>query len=401
MNESSEMHFGRYQVVGLLGKGTSSTVYRATDPLLGREVAIKAIHPILGRQPGMIKRFEREAMALAKLDHPNIIRIFDMGQEGDVFYMVIRYLSGGTLKERMKTYHDRGTFMPFRESSTILSAICNAVDYIHRAGLIHRDLKPSNIMFDPNDRPILADFGIVKVTDSENLTMQGGILGTPFYMSPEQCLSEEIDCRSDIYSLGVILYEMCTGHRPFTGKVFYDIFNAHMTNQAPKPPEHFNPAISPPQSAIILRALARQPEDRFQNALEMSEAYAAMFPTQSRDTLRIDNEPTPKAAFLRSVSSGVRYRLQMDKDNRIGRSKPSVPIEIDLTAEEGHEYIHSWHATIRHSNLGWIFQTPSDVTNPVYVNNIRVQPGVQIRLSDGDQVSLGVAKFVLEINPVH
>jgi serine/threonine protein kinase len=252
MNNSLEKHqFGRYKIVKQIGRGSMSTVYLAIDPLLSREVAVKVIHPQLSRQPGFIKRFEREAMALARLDHPSILDIYDMGEVDRLYYMVIQYLSGGTLKERLKALKASNEFMPLQEVNRILSTICDAVDYIHRAGFIHRDLKPSNVMFDEFNKPILADFGIVKAIKWDSFTVEGGILGTPFYMSPENFTLRDIDLRSDIYSLGIMLYEMCTGDVPFRGTVFADVVKAHLYTPI-TPPKEINPNITCPTLLCVL-----------------------------------------------------------------------------------------------------------------------------------------------------
>lgn len=378
-----------------------STVYQAIDPILSREVAIKVINPSLCRQPGFIKRFEREAMALAQLHHPNIIDIYDMGQEQEDFYMVIMLLSGGTLKERLLSLKQSNLLMPLQQIDYIQHAICEALDHIHHAGFIHRDIKPSNVMFDDRDKPFLADFGIVKALESEKLTMVGGILGTPFYMSPEQFKADKVDPRCDIYSMGVMLYEMCTGRLPFKSDKLADVIDAHL-HQHPLPPDEINPQISPPVSTVVLRALAKVPDDRYPTASELANAFSAALRPSHKDTVPISdlggtsNRSLPYA-YLKSIASGVRYRLYPNMENRIGRSKPNKLVEVDLSAEKDSGFVHSLHAIVRYAHAQWELETPNNIENPVYVNKRKVGPREKIVLANGDQLGFSLTILVVEI----
>jgi serine/threonine protein kinase len=400
-NLSNNQHYGRYRIIKLLGKGSMSIVYQAIDPILSREVAIKVINPSLCRQPGFIKRFEREAMALAQLHHPHIIDIYDMGQEQDDFYMVIRLLSGGTLKERLISFKQSNQFMPLQQIDYIQHAICDALDHIHQAGFIHRDLKPANVMFGDQDKPFLADFGIVKALESERLTMVGGILGTPFYMSPEQFKGDQVDPRCDIYSMGVVLYEMCTCSLPFKSDKLADVIDAHLHRQ-PLPPDEINPQISPSVAAVILRALAKTPDDRYPDASDLANAFSAALRPSKKDTVPISdfevvsNRSLPDA-FLKSTTSGVRYKLHPDIDNQIGRSKPNRSVEVDLSAEKGSEFVHSLHAIIRYTDTHWELETPKDIENPVFINKRKVGPNEKVVLANGDRLGFSLTIFIIEI----
>jgi serine/threonine-protein kinase len=401
---SEKSQYGRYKVLKTLGKGSMSTVYHAVDPLLGREVAVKVIHPQLCRQPGFIKRFEREAMALARLEHPNIISIYDMGQEGEVFYMVIRLLGGGTLKDRLVNLKQANKLMPLADVDQIMVPMCDAVDYFHRSGFIHRDLKPSNLMFDDQENLYIADFGIVKSSGWESFTSVGGILGTPFYMSPEQ-FSGNIDHRTDIYSLGVILYEMCTGMLPFKGTIITDVIKAHL-NQQPPPPDQINPSLPNTVVRVILKAMAKSPNDRFQTAAEMAHALELSIPrvgaVTGKDTVPMTDVfpkqgPVTHSAYLKSLASGARYKLQPNIDNRIGRSRPDKIVEVDLSPEKGSEFVHSTHAVVRTTPSGWEIEALSNIENPIYVNNKKLKPSEKVALSNGDRITFSVTKLVLEI----
>jgi len=393
--------FGRYKTVKKLGRGATSTVYQAIDPILNRVVAIKAINPSLNSQPGFTKRFEREATSLARLHHPNIVDIYDLGQEKDIFYMVIRFLSNGTLKEKLQSLKQSKRFMPVEQIVAILSGICDAVDYIHRAGFIHRDLKPSNVMFDDQDNPILADFGIVKALEGQSFTVMGGILGTPFYMSPEQFTGNKIENTSDIYSLGVMAYEMCTGNLPYKSTKLIDIINAQL-HQLPPPPTQFNPSLPPILTPVSLKVLAKDPADRYQTCDEFLKAFSSALPSPHQDNLPSSDPGTeitqpPSSAFLKSISTGVRYKLYPSKDNRIGRSKPDKPVDVDLSVEKGSDFVHSLHAIIRLTNSGWELETPSTIENPVFINHKKINPGEKRTLSNDDQIEFSLTKLVIEI----
>jgi serine/threonine protein kinase len=381
-----------------------SSVYLAIDPLLNREVALKVIHPHLTHQPGLIKRFEREAIALARLEHPNIVKIFDIGEESDRFFIVIQLLNGGTLKDRLLSYTRDAHGMPLDRVSEIMGPVCQAVDYFHQSGMIHRDLKPSNIMFDEKGIPFIADFGIVKIAGWEGQTLAGSILGTPFYMSPEQ-FEGKIDHRTDIYSLGLILYEMSTGVLPHKGVSISDLIRIRFT-QEPPPPETFYPDLPQPVSGVILKALARLPDDRYQSAGDLFTSFAQAIPAPKpspvRDTVRFrdvfkDKSPERPKAFLRSMASGVRYPIDPEIENRIGRSRPQNFIEVDLQYEKGSEFVHTVHAILRHSADGWELETSTGMRNPVLVNDLNLAPGEKTHIAPGDSITFSRIRMIFEI----
>jgi serine/threonine-protein kinase len=204
---------GRYEIKGEVGRGGMATVYRGYDPRFGREVAVKVLPPALLHDPQFRARFEREAQTVATLEHPAIVPVHDFGEEDGRLYLVMRLMVGGSLADKLQ----QGP-ITIEEAARIFGRLATALDSAHLRGIVHRDLKPANILFDQWDEPYLSDFGIVKLMegDSATLTGTGGILGTPAYMSPEQVLGNEaLDGRSDVYALGVILYEALSGQRPY------------------------------------------------------------------------------------------------------------------------------------------------------------------------------------------
>ena len=281
-----------YQFEKIIGKGAMSTVYLALQESLGRRVAIKVLSPGLAGDPIFSKRFIKEARIIGKLGHPHIVTIFDAGNLDDVYYIAMEYLEGGTLKERIKAG------LTPDQAVTILCQIARALGRAHQQHCIHRDIKPANILFRNPDTALLSDFGIAKNTlDKTQLTAAGWRLGTPNYMSPEQALAKPTDARSDLYSLGVVFYEMLTGTRPFQGADAFDIALKHLKEPVPTLPEplgRFQPAID--------RLLAKESEERFASAEELVEAVQDAI---AGKTAAISRPPKRKAAVkpIRDVTS--------------------------------------------------------------------------------------------------
>ena len=252
---------GRYHILDRLGEGGMATVYKASDSNLEREVAVKIIFPSKQQNEKTLKRFEREAKALAQLSHPNIVKVLDFGEQGGLHYLVMEYLRGGTLKTRL------GHPIPYREAARLLLPIAQALKFSHQRGIIHRDVKPSNLLFSETEELMLSDFGIAKILNSGDglrLTSTNMTIGTPDYMAPEQIHSKDVDHRVDIYSLGAVLYEMLTGRKPFTAKTPMAVLVKSTSEPLPSPrlfisdlPDYIEDA--------LLKALAKKPEDRFAN----------------------------------------------------------------------------------------------------------------------------------------
>ena len=224
---------GRYQIKAIIGKGGMAVVYRAFDTRLKRDVAIKFIRMDQfgpSQWPQIRKRFEREALVMAKLDHPHIIKVFDYGEYEGTPFLVMQLVEGGSLKQRI------GKPIPWQQAALMMQPIVKALGYAHTRGIIHRDVKPGNILFNEDGEPVLADFGIAKIVESassDSLTSSGVGMGTPEYMSPEQAMGEKVDHRADIYSLGIILYELVTGTRPFKADTPMKVVVLQTTQQLP------------------------------------------------------------------------------------------------------------------------------------------------------------------------
>ncbi|RME98096.1 MAG: serine/threonine protein kinase, partial [Chloroflexi bacterium] len=266
---------GRYKIESLLGQGGMSSVYKATDPNLRRTVAVKLIHPHLSSDEQFVRRFEQEAAAVAQLRHPNIIQVFDFNHDGDVYYMVLEFIPGETLQDRLKSLNDSNRQFELADTVKIMATICDAVAYAHDKGMIHRDLKPANVMLNPNGQPVLMDFGVAKMLGTAQHTATGAIIGTAKYMSPEQARGERPDARTDIYSLGVMLFEMITGAAPFDDESTVSILMKHVTEEPPDI-NQIKADIPPGLAAVVKRALAKDRNDRYQSAAEMAAALRAV-----------------------------------------------------------------------------------------------------------------------------
>ncbi|NPV66763.1 MAG: protein kinase [Anaerolineae bacterium] len=263
---------GKYEILERLGRGGMAEVFRGYHPALDRYVAIKLLHTFLADDPEFKSRFEREAQNVARLKHPGIVQVYDFeyDEANESYYMVMELIDGPTLKDRLfelSQAHDRP---PLEEALRIIRAAADALAYAHRQGMIHRDMKPANLMLDRDGRVVLTDFGIAKIVTGAQFTASGGMVGTPAYMAPEQGLGEAGDERSDIYSLGVILFQLCTGQLPFEAETPLATILKHLHEPVPSPRD-LNPALPQDVEAIILKAMAKEPSERFQSAAEMVE----------------------------------------------------------------------------------------------------------------------------------
>jgi len=261
---------GRYEIVRELGKGAMGIVYEGRDPKLNRRVAIKTARKDVMESSGlaeeMMERFLREAHSAGGLDHPNIIRLYDAGQEGDIAFIAMEYLEGGDLRDVL----DGKRRLRPDEVAEIGATICDALHSAHEQGIVHRDIKPANIMT-PRDRPIkLADFGIAHVVDSD-LTQDGALVGTPHYMSPEQFMGQRLDGRSDLFSVGVMLYELLTGQKPFVGEALTTVMH-QVLKTTPTEPCRLNPAVGESLSRVVMKSMSKKPQERYATGLAMAAA---------------------------------------------------------------------------------------------------------------------------------
>ena len=258
---------GRYEILGELGQGAMGVVYKATDPLIDRVVAIKTINLglALDEKEEYEGRFYQEAKAAGRLSHPNIVTIYDVGKSGDVAYIAMEFLHGRELRDIL----NRDGMLPVDQVLDIAAQVAQGLAYAHEHDIVHRDVKPSNIMVTSDGHVKITDFGIARMASAAVRTQTGMVLGSPKYMSPEQVLGKPIDQRSDIFSLGVMLYEMLTGQAPFAGEnvnaIMYQTLNA-----VTAPPTMLNPKVPEMANFIVAKALTKELEDRYQNARDFA-----------------------------------------------------------------------------------------------------------------------------------
>src|SRR5512136_333883 len=289
--------FGRYEIKGEIGRGGMATVYHAYDPRFEREVALKVLPREMLHEPQFRTRFEREARTIAMLEHSAIVPVYDYGEEEGQPYFVMRYMTGGALSDRMK----KGP-LSVAETARMISRIAPALDEAHSKGIIHRDLKPGNILFDQFNEPYVSDFGIAKLFASQTNVTGSAIIGTPAYMSPEQAQGENIDGRSDLYALGVILFEMLTGQQPYHGDTPMSVVVKQITDPVPHILD-FKPDLPPDVELIIEKAMAKDRNERFQNVRSLAEALNAVARGQS---LSLGTSDATMVASSKTISAAKR-----------------------------------------------------------------------------------------------
>lgn len=262
---------GKYRVLEQLGRGGMAQVYRAYHPQLDRFVAIKVLRSDLVEEAEFLARFRREARAVAGLRHPNIVNVFDFDVQDEWFFMVMELLEGDTLKIYLNSYRTRGQHIPLGDIVRILLDVLEGLGYAHHAGIIHRDIKPANILLTRRGQAVVTDFGIAQIVGGTQYTVSGALMGTLNYMAPEQGLEGRGDNRSDLYSLGIVFYEMLTGQTPFDADTPLAILLKHLNDPLPLP-RQLEPSIPEPFERVVLKVLSKQPGDRYQSAAEMAHA---------------------------------------------------------------------------------------------------------------------------------
>jgi len=297
---------GRYEIVSELGRGAMGVVYKAVDPVIGRTVAVKTIKlneagTGLSR-PELLARFQTEARAAGLLTHPNIVVVFDAGEEDGLYYITMELVEGKSLQAML----DAGQAFPLPRTLRIMEQTCSALQFAHERNVVHRDIKPANLMLTGDDTVKITDFGTAKILQFGTVQQTAHVMGTPSYMSPEQVKGRAVDGRSDIFSLGVMLYEMVTGEKPFPGQnittVIYKI-----VNEAPVPPRQIDPSIHPGISAVVMRALEKEPEQRYQSCREMLEDlknYRAIALNSNSQSTMVMGGGSPAATLISGNAGG-------------------------------------------------------------------------------------------------
>ena len=312
---------GRYRVERELGRGGMAKVFLGTDTVLGRTVAVKVLAPQFADDDGFVQRFRREAQAAASIGHPHIVSVFDTGSDDGVHYIVMEYVEGRTLAEFLA---GGGRILPDR-AIDIAMDVCQALEAAHAQGVIHRDIKPGNIMLNPRGEVKVTDFGIARVTTTADTVAQtAAILGTASYLSPEQAQGQPVDARSDLYSLGCVVYEMVTGRPPFLGDSPVAVASKQVLEQ-PVPPSKLNSDVTPDLDAVILRALAKNPANRYQSAEEMRADLE-----RAKRGLPVDATPLLAAGATQVLDRPPAQATQVLPPSEPERRNNWVPIAVTL-----------------------------------------------------------------------
>jgi serine/threonine-protein kinase len=394
---------GGYSLVEELGKGGMAVVYKAKQPKLERWVAVKVLDPAyISDDSDVLARFRREGKAIAALSHPNILTVHDYGEEEGLAYLVMEYVEAGTLKEQLQ-----GEPFDWKRAVNLSIGVGRALAYAHDQGIIHRDVKPANILLPSEDWPKLADFGLVKLQQARRaLTQAGMILGTPDYTAPEQALGETTDHRADIYSLGVVLFEMVTGQLPFVAERAFDVLLMHI-NETPPTPSDLVSGIPETVSNVISKALAKSPDERYLQMRDMLAnletvwdlvqppshlAVPGVDETIHHATVQIDSiQSVLKGPRFVVVATGSLLLVPNQDQVLIGRADPrsSVIPDIDLSMYGGGSAgVSRQHARMVREANGWSIEDLSS-TNGTYVNDEAVPPSQPAPLKDGDTVRCG------------
>ncbi len=261
----------RYQIQELIGQGGMSAVYKAYDPNLRRVVAVKLIHSHLSQDPQFVRRFEEEATSVAQMRHPSIIQVYDFNNEGNTYFIIFEFVPGESLRARLQRTIEAKRSLNLTKIVDYSSTVADALDYAHSRGIIHRDIKPANVMINVHDQAILMDFGIVKIVGGDTHTATGAVLGTARYISPEQVRGESVDYRTDIYSMGVMLYEMSSGRPPYEADSAITVMMMHVNDPIPDI-RSVRPDMPASLANVITRAMAKNRSNRFQSAAELAQA---------------------------------------------------------------------------------------------------------------------------------
>ncbi len=292
---------GRYRIASLIGAGGMGSVLKAFDETLQRDVAIKILAPQYTRQPNFRDRFLQEARTAARLRHPGIVQVYDFGQSPSLLYIVMEYIQGDDLQVLLRRLKKKNQRIILTESVALTREVSQAVDYAHKHGVLHRDIKPANVMLrdEPSSdlpyQPILTDLGLAKLAEGGVVTQIGTSMGTPTYMSPEQAMGDEVDSRSDVYSLGILMYELAVGKPPFKIKSITEAIRYH-SKTPPPPPRSVRPEIPKALEAVILKALRKKPENRYKDARNFAEALDEAL--DKMEMRRVPETPIPASVSL-------------------------------------------------------------------------------------------------------
>lgn len=400
----------RYRIEALLGDGGMGTVYRAADLSLNRQVAIKLMHAHYARQPEFRARLVQEAQTTAKLDHPSIVKIFDFGDFSEGQFIAMEYVDGGSLRDHLRRLQRMQKYLPLSQSLQIGIQIAEALDYAHRRGIIHRDVKPGNIILkrlnqveESNNAPfraLLTDFGLVKLQGVGGMTESGATLGTPAYMSPEQCEGGDLDGRSDLYALGIVLYELFTNKLPFSFKSLSEALQAHIRGTMPPFVSEVRPDIPLVIDNLLAKTLAKDPTDRFANGAELAAALRSVQLSLEGSSTRVitpeevsilERLPDPPPGFTLHISTPGHDASIVPLTRSVVSLGRRVESEVVLPAEG----VSRQHARLQATPLGWEIVDLSSI-NGTLLDGRRLLPDQPTPISPGSIIKVGPYELRLQ-----
>ena len=409
--------FGPYELVDYLGYGAMAQVFKARHIQLNRFAAIKILHPHFASDPDFVRQFTDEAQNLALLRHPNIVQVYDVDILGNQPYLAMEFIDGPTLKSIVEKNREKHTRLSLIRSLRIIYSIGLALSYAHQRDVIHRDVKPSNVMVESSGRVVLTDFGLARLTTRQRETETGTIKGTPAYMSPEQALGQASHPRSDIYSLGVIFYELLTGDLPFNDENPIAIAMKHVTEPL-MPPRSIVPEIPEDVEKIVIQAMFKNPNERYRtvneflhdltrvrlkikttrlNTASLSSIKSSLDQVASWMAPERPDDQIGLQVCLHFVDTGQILDLELNKEYTIGRKHKSQPIvpDIDLSQFKAYEWgISRLHASLSVRPTG-VSITDIGSSNGTWLRGNRLPPNQAFQLEHGEIIYLGKLKIQL------
>lgn len=415
MEELIGQSLNRYKLLSLLGKGGMGAVYKATDPILQRDIAIKVMSPEFAANPNFRDRFLQEARATARLDHPNIVRVHDFGQSDELLFIVMEYIPGPNLRHLLQELRKQKKWVILTEAIQIVWQVCMALDYANSQGVLHRDVKPDNLMLKPEAsdglpyRVVLTDLGLAELAGETEAIPKNTYLGTPAYMSPEQAQGQKTDTRSDVYSLGILLYELTVGRLPFPAETISEAIHYHKEERAPLP-RSLRPDLPIALEKVILKALEKEPDQRYPAPGELAQALESVLPAVTEvsykpsgvtETVSLSTQVDLTPRKEETVAEVVPDYIEVSVPGQAVHSVVVKPTGMTIGREKDNDLVLDFPNVSRHhtrlqfdGNHYWVSDLNSK--NGTYLENSRLIPGEPVKWETDKLLRIGEATLRLK-----